>query len=316
LNYDNFADAAERITSNVEKAISGKREGVSLAVTAMIAGGHVLIEDVPGVGKTLLAKALARSIEGEFRRIQFTPDLLPSDVTGLNVYNQGDSSFEFWAGPVFANVVLADEINRASPKTQSALLEAMGEGIVTVDGDSRRLPQPFGVIGTQNPVEHEGTYPLPHAELDRFMIKMDLGYPDLGAEMDLLKLARDPAAELEPVIGLGDFMEMRRLAEEVHASESVLYYVVSVTSATREHAGVHLGASPRASRMLLAASRARAAVRGRSYCTPDDVKALAPYVLSHRIIPSAGARHGANGHGKAVDVVREILGSVPVTEAV
>jgi MoxR-like ATPase len=270
------------------------------------------------VGKTLLAKSLARSIGGEFRRIQFTPDLLPADVTGLNVYNQGERGFEFWAGPVFANVVLADEINRASPKTQSALLEAMEEGSVTVDGQTRLLPRTFGVVATQNPIEHEGTYPLPHAELDRFMVKMDLGYPDEEAEMDLLKLARDPAAELDTVVGLEEFEEMRRLVEEIHASEAVLRYVVSVTSATREHGDVYLGASPRASRMLLGASRARAAASGRSYCTPDDVKAMALSVLSHRIIPSSGPRASSDADAAtaAEGIVREILGSVPVTEAV
>jgi MoxR-like ATPase len=313
LDYDGFAGRVGRIASNVERAVSGKRDGVFLAVVAMLAGGHVLIEDVPGVGKTLLAKSLARSIGGEFRRIQFTPDLLPSDVTGLNVYNQGEMAFEFWAGPVFANVVLADEINRASPKTQSALLEAMEEGSVTVDGQTRRLPRPFGVVATQNPIEHEGTYPLPHAELDRFMVKMDLGYPDEESEMDLLKLSRDPAAELEPVVGPEEFEEMRLLVEKIHASEAVLRYVVSVTSATREHGDVYLGASPRASRMLLAASRARAAANGRSYCTPDDVKAMAMSVLTHRIIPTGGSGDAGTAAG---EIVREILGSVPVTEAV
>ena len=316
MDYNGFAASVGRIVGNVERAVSGKREGIFLAVVAMLAGGHVLIEDVPGVGKTLLAKSLARSIRAEFRRIQFTPDLLPADVTGLNVYNQGEGSFEFWAGPVFANVVLADEINRASPKTQSALLEAMEEGSVTVDGQTRILPQPFGVIATQNPVEHEGTYPLPHAELDRFMIKMDLGYPDEEAEMDLLKLSLDPVSELRPVVGLEEFLQMRRLVQEVHASEAVLRYVVSVTSATREHEEVYLGASPRASRMLLAASRARAAAGGRSYCTPDDVKAMALSVLSHRIIPSS-SRDGAAGRSRVTEgIVREILRSVPVTEAV
>ena len=316
MDHNDFAERVERIVGNVELAVSGKRDGVFLAVVAMLAGGHVLIEDVPGVGKTLLAKSLARSLRAEFRRIQFTPDLLPADVTGLNVYNQGEGDFEFWAGPVFANVVLADEINRASPKTQSALLEAMEEGSVTVDGVTRHLSQPFCVVATQNPVEHEGTYPLPHAELDRFMIKMDLGYPDEESEMDLLKLSRDPASELGPVVDLGEFEEMRRLVEEIHASEAVLRYVVSVTSATREHADVYLGASPRASRMLLAASRARAAANGRSYCTPDDVKAMAASVLVHRIIPSSGGRGSDDADAAAGEIVQEILGSVPVTEAV
>ena len=317
MDYNDFAERVGRIVGNVERAVAGKRESVFLAVMTLLAGGHALIEDVPGVGKTLLAKSLARSVGGEFRRIQFTPALLPADVTGLNIYNQGEGRFEFWAGPVFANVVLADEINRASPKTQSALLEAMEEGSVTVDGQTRYLPQPFGVVATQNPIEHEGTYPLPHAELDRFMIKMDLGYPDEGAETDMLKLAQDPVADLEPVIGLDEFLRMRRLVEEVYASEAVLRYVVSVTSATREHDEVYLGASPRASRMLLAASRARAAAAGRSYCTPDDVKAMALSVLSHRIMPSSGVRGSDNDSAKiAEEIMREILGSVPVTEAV
>ena len=323
MDYNDFAERVERIVGNVERAVSGKREGVFLAVVALLAGGHVLIEDVPGVGKTLLARSLSRSIRGEFRRIQFTPDLLPADVTGTNVYNQRESDFEFWAGPVFANVVLADEINRASPKTQSALLEAMEEGSVTVDGVTRGLPRPFGVIATQNPVENEGTYPLPHAELDRFMVKMALGYPDEDAEVDLLRLSQDPASELSPAVDTEEFLLMRRLVGEVYASEAVLRYVVSVTSATREHGDVYLGASPRASRMLLAASRARAAAAGRSYCAPDDVKAMAMGVLPHRIIPSAGAASASgtglsNGSGPervAEGIVRDILSSVPVTEA-
>jgi MoxR-like ATPase len=321
LDYNGFTRLVGRIVDNVERVISGKREEVFLAVVALLAGGHVLIEDVPGVGKTLLARSLARSIAGDFRRIQFTPDLLPADVTGLNVYNQGGGTFEFWAGPVFANVVLADEINRASPKTQSALLEAMEEGSVTVDGVTRRLPELFGVVATQNPVEHEGTYPLPHAELDRFMIKMALGYPDRAAELALLRLSTDPISDLTSVVGLGEFLRMRWLAEEVYASEAVLRYVVSVTSATRKHEAVYLGASPRASRMLLGASKAYAAARGRSYCVPDDVKALAPHVLEHRIITSpdasyGGSRNGSYGAARAAGVVREILSSVPVNEAV
>ena len=316
MDYYVFAETVERIVDNVERAVAGKREGISLAVTALLAGGHVLIEDVPGVGKTLLAKSLARSVAGDFRRIQFTPDLLPADITGTNVYNQGDGAFEFWAGPVFANVVLADEINRASPKTQSALLEAMEEGSVTVDGVTRRLPEPFGVIGTQNPVEHEGTYPLPHAELDRFMIKMSLGYPNGEAEVGMLRLSADPVADLRPVVSANEFLQMRRIAEEVYASEALLRYVVSVTNATRKHEAVYLGASPRASRMLLGAAKAHAAVQGRSYCIPDDVKALAPHVLSHRIIASPGASLNGSGAERTAGVVREILSSVSINEAV
>jgi MoxR-like ATPase len=321
LDYSGFAEAVVRIVDNVERVIAGKREEVFVAVVALLAGGHVLIEDVPGVGKTLLARSMARSIAGDFRRIQFTPDLLPADVTGTNVYNQGEGCFEFWAGPVFANVVLADEINRASPKTQSALLEAMEEGTVTVDGVTRRLPEPFGVVATQNPVEHEGTYPLPHAELDRFMIKIALGYPDREAEVDLLRLSADPVTDLRPVVGLAEFGRMRRLAEEVYASEAVLRYVVSVTSATRKHEAIYLGASPRASRMLLGVSKAHAAAWGRSYCIPDDVKALARHVLAHRIIVSpdasyGGIRNGSSGSERAAHVLREILSSVPVNEVV
>jgi MoxR-like ATPase len=318
LDYNDFAERVGRIVRNVERAVSGKREGVFLAVVAMLAGGHILIEDVPGVGKTLLAKSLARSVRAEFRRIQFTPDLLPADVTGLNVYNQGEGDFEFWAGPVFANVVLADEINRASPKTQSALLEAMEENSVTVDGVTRHLSQPFCVVATQNPVEHEGTYPLPHAELDRFMVKMRVGYPDEDAETEMLKLSQDPVSDLSPVVSLEEVLQMRALVEEIYASEAVLRYVVSVTSATREHEEIYLGASPRASRMLLSASRARAAANGRSYCAPDDVKAMASSVLSHRIIPAAGTSsdNGLGATGITNGIVQEILHSVPVTEAV
>jgi MoxR-like ATPase len=305
LDHNDFARSVERIVGNVERAVSGKRESIFLAVVAMLAGGHILIEDVPGVGKTLLAKSLARSLQAEFRRIQFTPDLLPADVTGLNVYNQGEGDFEFWAGPVFANVVLADEINRASPKTQSALLEAMEEGSVTLDGK------------TQNPVEHEGTYPLPHAELDRFMIKMQVGYPDEDAETEMLKLSEDPVADLSSVVEVDEFLKLRQVVEEVYTSEAVLRYVVSVTSATREREDVYLGASPRASRMLLAASRARAAANGRSYCAPDDVKAMAGSVLSHRIIPSArGSEDGLGVVDTTDGIVQDILRSVPVTEAV
>jgi MoxR-like ATPase len=317
LDHNDFAERVERIVGNVERAVSGKRESIFLAVVAMLAGGHILIEDVPGVGKTLLAKSLARSLQAEFRRIQFTPDLLPADVTGLNVYNQGDGDFEFWAGPVFANLVLADEINRASPKTQSALLEAMEEGSVTVDGVTRHLAQPFCVLATQNPVEHEGTYPLPHAELDRFMVKMQVGYPDEDAETEMLKLSEDPVADLSSVVGVDEFLKMRQVVEEVYTSEAVLRYVVSVTSATREHEDVYLGASPRASRMLLAASRARAAANGRSYCAPDDVKAMAGSVLSHRIIPSArGSEEGLGFDDTTGGIVQDILRAVPVTEAV
>jgi MoxR-like ATPase len=317
LNYNGCAEAADLIVENVEHVISGKHTEITRAVAALLAGGHVLIEDIPGVGKTLLAKSIASSLGASFGRIQFTPDLLPADVTGLNVYNQAESHFEFRPGPIFANVVLADEINRASPKTQSALLEAMGEWAVTVDGCTRRLSLPFGVIATQNPIEHEGTYPLPHAELDRFMVRMSLGYPGEEAEMELLRLSSDPLSELGPVVSLEEFLEMRRLVTEVHASEALLSYVVSITAATREHEGLHLGASPRAGQMLLESAKAMAALQGRPYCLPDDVKAVAPYVLSHRLIPATRTSPSANGKGQATEeAIHEILASVPVGEAV
>lgn len=317
MDYNGCAEAVGLIVENIERAISGKHTEVTRAVAALLAGGHVLIEDVPGVGKTLLAKSIARSLGASFGRIQFTPDLLPADVTGLNVYNQAESRFEFRPGPIFANVVLADEINRASPKTQSALLEAMGEGAVTVDGRTRRLPRPFGVMATQNPIEHEGTYPLPHAELDRFMIRMSLGYPDEEAEMELLKLSSDPLSAIGAVVSLEEFLEMRRLVAGVYAGEALLSYVVSITAATREHEGLHLGASPRAGQMLLEAAKAIAASQGRPYCLPDDIKAMAPHVLSHRLIPAARSGFPADGRGQATEeAIHEILRSVPVGEAV
>ena len=320
-----LARAVEQLRGQVARRIVGQQEAVDGILTAILAGGHALLIGVPGLAKTLMVSTVAEALHLSFNRVQFTPDLMPSDITGTEIIEEDLSSgkrvFRFVQGPIFANVVLADEINRASPKTQSALLEAMEEGSVTVDGQTRLLPQPFGVVATQNPVEHEGTYTLPHAELDRFMIKMDLGYPDDHAETEMLKLSRDPVADLSPVVGVEEFLRMRQLVEEVHASEAVLRYVVSVTSATRDHRDVYLGASPRASRMLLAASRAWAAASGRSYCTPDDVKALAPAVLAHRIIASTEARGSSNGFaggGSSVanEVVREILRSVPVTEAV
>lgn len=282
---EEFSERFDRIASNVEKVIQGKRDVVELMVLALVAEGHVLVEDVPGVGKTQLAKSVARSIESQFSRIQFTPDLLPSDVTGISVWDRNSNEFEFKPGPIFANVVVGDEINRASPKTQSALLEAMEEGQVTSDGVTRKLPLPFMVVATQNPLEHEGTYPLPEAQLDRFMMRVVIGYPDRQKELEILDThgVRSTFHDLEPVVGVEGIGEMVRTARGVTVSQSVKTYIVDLVEGTRTHADVLLGASPRSALFLQRLSRARAASQSREYVTPDDVKALAHPVLEHRM---------------------------------
>ncbi len=289
---ESLLDSASRIQGNIERVIEGKPDVVRLALVVLLAEGHLLIEDVPGVGKTLLAKALARSIDCSVRRIQFTPDLLPSDVTGVSVYNQEAHDFEFKPGAVFANLVVGDEINRASPKTQSALLEAMEERQVTVDGVTYLLETPFMVIATQNPIEMEGTYPLPEAQRDRFTARLSMGYPSVAAELDMVDNhgAADPLDELEPV---ADALEVRKLIDVVrgvHLSDEVKRYVVDLVGATREAADLRLGASPRATLQLVRAARALAALDGRDYVLPDDVQTLAGPVLSHRLLPSAEAQ--------------------------
>ena len=287
-DWARFAELFDQVLRNVERVIQGKNREVRLALATLVAEGHLLIEDVPGVGKTMLAKAIARSIDCSFRRIQFTPDLLPTDVTGVNVFNQERGDFEFKPGAIFANIVLADEINRASPKTQSALLESME---VTVDTVTYHLGTPFMVIATQNPIEHEGTYPLPEAQLDRFMMRLSIGYPGTEAELDILAThgIASTLDELEPVSDAPDVAELIGLARGVHVSGSLRRYIVDITEATRTHPDVYLGASPRASIMLLRASRALAAAEGRDYVIPDDVKTLAIPVLAHRIIITADA---------------------------
>ncbi len=289
---DALLESSGRIQANIERVIEGKPDVVRLALVVLLAEGHLLIEDVPGVGKTLLAKALARSIDCSVRRIQFTPDLLPSDVTGVSVYNQETHDFEFKPGAVFANLVVGDEINRASPKTQSALLEAMEERQVTVDGVTYVLETPFMVIATQNPIEMEGTYPLPEAQRDRFTARLSMGYPSVSAELDMVDThgATDPLDDLEPV---ADAIEVRKLIEvvrTVHLSDEVKRYVVDLVGATRDAADLRLGASPRSTLQLVRAARAFAALDGRDFVLPDDVQTLAGPVLSHRLLPSSEAQ--------------------------
>ena len=305
-------DAAERVIGNVEAVIVGKHEEVELAFIALICQGHVLIEDVPGVGKTVMARAFARSVGCSFRRIQFTPDLLPSDVTGVSIYNQKNGEFEFRPGPIVAQVVLADEINRATPKTQSALLECMEEHQITVDGVTYALPRPFIVLATQNPIEYEGTFPLPEAQLDRFLLRINLGYPNKRDEIAMLERqqVQHPIETLGEVIGASELAELQlTIRRAVYVDELIREYIVSVVDGTRSHPDVYLGASPRGSLALFRACQARAALYGRDYVLPDDVKALAIPTLSHRLIINPGARIK---HTETATIVEEILESVAV----
>ncbi len=306
-----FGDRFATVTNNIERIIQGKRPTIELVVASLVAEGHVLIEDVPGVGKTLLAKALARSIDCTFQRIQFTPDLLPSDVTGVSVWDRERGSFTFRPGPVFANVVLGDEINRASPKTQAALLEAMEEQQVTVDAETRLLDTPFIVIATQNPIEHEGTYPLPEAQLDRFMMRVTMGYPDRAKELEMLEThgAGSMFDDLKPVIHAEDVVRMASIAQSVHVADVLRGYLIDVAEATRVHPDILLGASPRATLFLQRAARSIAAADGRDYASPDDVKAILEPVLNHRLI----VRPEAQMRGvTAVEVIDQVASSVPV----
>ena len=302
-------DAAVRIKENVERVIVGKGEVVELAVVALLCEGHILFEDVPGLGKTVLAKSLAKSVGCTFKRIQCTPDLLPSDITGTYIYNQKTSDFEFRPGPVISQVVLADEINRATPRTQSALLEAMQERQVTAEGETMQLPRPFLVMATQNPIELEGTFPLPEAQLDRFLMKIEIGYPTV--EDDRLILSRfkqtDPLDELSPVITADELSKMQAACREVHVAADVEDYIIHIIHATREHDSIQMGASPRALLALYNACQALAALRGRSFVTPDDVKYMVAPVLVHRIIPKSESR--LRGY-KAGQTIKEIVDSV------
>jgi MoxR-like ATPase len=312
-SLDDLVRAAHRVATAVESVIEGKAEAVRLALTVLLAEGHVLIEDVPGVGKTMLAKALARSTDCSVRRIQFTPDLLPSDITGVSAYNQERRDFEFKPGPVFANIVVGDEINRASPKTQSALLECMEERQVTVDGTTYPLAPPFMVIATQNPIEMEGTYPLPEAQRDRFTARISMGYPSPESELAMLDAhgSSSPLEALEPVARAEDMRELIVAVRKVHVADALKQYVIKLVTATRSTPELRLGASPRATLHLLRASRARAALDGRDFVIPDDVQALALPVLAHRLLPSAEALVARQ---LPEQVLAAIVGQVPLPQ--
>ena len=310
----NVQDPAERVVANVERVIVGKHAEVRMALVALLCEGHILIEDVPGVGKTMLAKALSKSIGCSFRRIQFTPDLLPSDVTGLSIFNQKTQEFEFRPGPIMAQVVLADEINRATPKTQSALLECMEEHQATIDGTTYAMPEPFLVIATQNPIEYEGTFALPEAQLDRFMLRLRLGYPKPMEEIVILDEQKrlHPIEDIRQVLDLEELRQMQSAVKEIYVDQTVADYIVRLVTATREHPDVYLGASPRGSINLYRASQALAALDGRDYVIPDDIKTLAVAVLAHRLIIKSQAAL------REIDpdaIVREVMTQVPIGEA-
>ncbi len=310
-----LADRCARILAEVERAVVGKREALELVLIGFLADGHVLLEDFPGLAKTLIARSFAQVCDMEFARVQFTPDLMPSDVTGSAIFNQRSGDFEFRPGPIFTNLLLGDEINRAPPKTQAALLEAMQERQVTIEGETHRLEPPFLVIATQNPIEYEGTYPLPEAQLDRFLLRLRVGYPDRDDEWQLLERRLDRAADeirLEPVVDRAGLIELQQAIERVHVSESIGFYMVDIVAATRASVRVQVGASPRGTLALLKASRARAALAGRDFVTPEDVKAVAVPALEHRLMlrPELWVQRV-----RPDDVVREALATVPTPAA-
>ena len=311
IAVENIQRMATRIRENVQRVIVGKDEPINLAIIALLCRGHILVEDAPGIGKTTLAKALAQSLQCTFKRIQFTPDLMPTDVLGVNFYNQRTGDFQFRGGPIFSQMLLADEINRATPRTQSSLLEAMQERQATVDGETRPLPEPFLVMATQNPIEMEGTFPLPEAQLDRFMLRIRLGYPTPEEESDiLLRFERDfEPPEIDAVIDAAELSEMQALVNQVLVDDAVRMYIVDIIQSSRTNQSLTLGASPRAGLALYKTSQARAALDGRDFVTPDDVKELALPVLSHRLIVASNARLRGRTAGQ---IVREILAGVSV----
>ena len=311
---ESFTDLFRSMTSNIERVIKGKRDVVQLTLLALLSEGHVLLEDAPGVGKTTIGKAIAATVDVPFGRVQFTPDLLPSDVVGVSIWNRNTNEFEFRPGPIFNGIVLADEVNRSSPKTQSALLEAMAERQVTADGVTRRLETPFMVIATQNPLEHAGTYPLPESQLDRFLVKVSVGYPERDAELEILDSqgASDLLETVQTVTDVRRVQSMIRAVKSVHVSPALQGYLVDISEATRRHPALDLGASPRATLALQRIARARAAAAGRNFATPDDVKALAPHVLAHRLV----LNHDAELRGvSAAELVDEILQVIPAGAA-
>lgn len=315
MEFDKACQLVDRIIDNIEQVIVGKTEAVRLAVTALISKGHLLIEDAPGVGKTMLARSIAKSIDCTFKRIQFTPDMLPGDITGVTVYNQKTNDFEFRAGPIIAQVVLADEINRATPKVQSALLEPMEEGQVTVDGITHKMPTPFHVLATQDPIEYEGLFPLPEAQLDRFQLRISIGYPTIADEVTIMEKQQyiHPIEELKSVADAATIRVLQETVKTIFVDDLIKQYIATLVAATRHHHSIYLGSSPRGSLALFRSSQARALMEGRDFVLPDDIKALADPVLTHRLIlPSTDRAQDRSGQNS----INEILETVPVPGAI